>query len=128
MILPGTSGQPKTLIHDTKKIRKINKPVLTQLQSFVNHSNNEWDTKRDIAFGFPPISYSEEDDIEEPTNKGTALWSQIGKQIIGRQGHELPLKDVVDQYKYEVKKGEVVHNQFFLGKRLNHDEINNLAY
>jgi hypothetical protein len=44
--------------HEMKnRIRRINKPVFTQLNSFINDSNASLNLKKELIFDIPPISF-----------------------------------------------------------------------
>jgi hypothetical protein len=44
--------------HEMKnRIRRINKPVFTQLNSFINDSNVSLNLKKELIFDIPPISF-----------------------------------------------------------------------
>jgi len=77
-----------------KKIRHINKPVFTELTSFINEDNITLNQKKEMVFDIPPMSF--ESTLDKLLDGTTSydknkladlqvkeLWRMFGKHIYG---------------------------------------------
>ena len=122
------------------RIRRINKPVLTQLNSFINDSNVSLNMKKELIFDIPPISF--ESTLEKLMDGSSTqengklaelqvkeLWRMFGKYIYGgksgyrdqneeQEKEDNQLKKLFDMYQHRVDMDKAMLSDFTKGRKV----------